>query len=73
MVGKDGRLVKEMEVSIIKRVQRQHKAHMNSMKIPTILEASGNVKFEEATQGGRRQLQWRSKKEIKKTNCKNEG
>lgn len=57
VVRNDGAPVKEMGASMIKRVQRQHKAYMNSMKIPTVSEASGNVKFEEATQGGRRQFQ----------------
>lgn len=65
IVGKDGRPIKEMKAFMIRRVQRQHRAHMNSMKIPTILEAYGNVKFEEATLGGRKQLQWRTKKRQK--------
>ncbi|KAM1739092.1 hypothetical protein ACFX11_014842 [Malus domestica] len=63
--GKDGKPVREIGASMIRRVQMKYKAHMNSLKIPTFLEASGNVNFEEATQGG--QLQWRSIKEIERT------
>ena len=31
---------------MIRRVQRQHKAHMNSLKVPTTSETSKNVKLE---------------------------
>ncbi|KAB2615325.1 hypothetical protein D8674_021913 [Pyrus ussuriensis x Pyrus communis] len=40
IIGKDKRPVKEMEAFIIRRVQRQHKAHMNSLKVPTTSETS---------------------------------
>ena len=49
MVGKYGRPVKEMGASMFRRVQRQHKAHMNSLKVPATLETSENVKFEKCT------------------------
>lgn len=58
---------------MIRRVQRQHKAYMNSLKIPTILQASGNVQFKEVTPGRRKQLQRKSKKEIERANSKAEG
>ena len=46
---------------------------MNSLKIPAILEAFENVKFKSFTRRGRRQLSWRSKKEIERANSKAEG
>ncbi|KAM1750647.1 hypothetical protein ACFX11_008862 [Malus domestica] len=73
IVGKDERPVKEMGASMIMRVQRQDKAHMNSLKVPTASETSENVKFEKVPYGGRNQLHWRSKKEVEKANSKIEG
>lgn len=58
---------------MIRKVHRQHTAHMNLLKIPTISEASENVKFEKVPYGGRKQLQWKSKKEIERANSKAEG
>ncbi|KAM1444117.1 hypothetical protein ACFX2I_040307 [Malus domestica] len=73
VVRKDGRLVKEIRASMIMRVQRQHKAHMNSLKVPTTSEASENVKFETVPHGGRNQLHWKTKTEVEKANSKTEG
>ncbi|KAM1651516.1 hypothetical protein ACFXTN_004086 [Malus domestica] len=42
IVGRDGKPVKEMRASMIRRVQRQHKAHMNSLKVLTTSETSKN-------------------------------
>ena len=56
-----------------RRVQRQNKAHMNSLKVLTASETSENVKFEKVPHGGRNQLHWRSKKEVEKANSKTEG
>ena len=53
MVDKDGKPNKEMRASIIRMVQRQHKAYVNSLKAPFISEASINVKFEKVTQRSR--------------------
>lgn len=58
---------------MIRKLQRQHKAHINSLKTPTISEAVKNVKFEKVPQEGRDQLQWRSKKEVERANSKTEG
>ncbi|KAM1037578.1 hypothetical protein ACFX2C_032382 [Malus domestica] len=66
VVGKDGRLVKEMGASMIMRVQRQHKAHMKSLKVPATSKAFENVKFEKMPHRGRNQLQWRVKRRSKK-------
>ncbi|KAB2610950.1 hypothetical protein D8674_018982 [Pyrus ussuriensis x Pyrus communis] len=33
VVGKDGKPITEMRASMIRKVQRQHKAHMNSLKV----------------------------------------
>ncbi|KAM2658160.1 hypothetical protein EV1_013462 [Malus domestica] len=73
VVGKDGRPIKEIRASMIRRVQRQHKAYMNSLKVPIALETSENVKFEKVPHEGRNQLHWRSKKEVDRANSKIEG
>ena len=46
VVGKDGTPVKEMGTSMIRRVKRQHKAHMNSLKAPATSETSRNMKLD---------------------------
>ncbi|KAM1093114.1 hypothetical protein ACFX19_020595 [Malus domestica] len=48
-------------------------SHMNSLKIPVILEVFENVKFEEFIQGGKRRPNWRSKREVEMANSKAEG
>ena len=73
IVGTDGRPIKKIGASMIRRVQRQHKAHMNSLKVPAISETSENVKFEKVPHGGRNHLHWKSKKEVEKANSKTEG
>ncbi|KAM2655111.1 hypothetical protein EV2_026540 [Malus domestica] len=60
-----------MGASMIRRVQRQHKAYMNSLRTPTTSETSKTQKLERATSGGSSQLHWRNKKE--KANSKAEG
>ncbi|KAB2626102.1 S2-RNase [Pyrus ussuriensis x Pyrus communis] len=62
IIRTDGKPVKEMGASMIRRVQRQHKAHMNSLKVPTTLETSENVKIDK-----------RTNKEVEKANSKTEG
>ena len=52
VVRNDGKPVKEMGASMIRRVQRQHKAHMNSLKVPTASETYENVKFESVPHRG---------------------
>ncbi|KAM1957961.1 hypothetical protein ACFX15_003415 [Malus domestica] len=73
VVGNDGQPTKPMGASMVRRVQRQHKAYMNSLKTPTTSEASKNQKLEKTTSGGSNQLRWRSKKEVEKANSKTEG
>ncbi|KAM1285244.1 hypothetical protein ACFX2J_027833 [Malus domestica] len=73
VVGKNGQPTKPMGASMIRRVQRQHKAYMNSLKTPTTSETSKTQKLERATSGGSSQLHWRNKKEVKKANSKAEG
>ncbi|KAM1080350.1 hypothetical protein ACFX1Q_015798 [Malus domestica] len=73
VVGKNGQPTKPMGASMIRRVQRQHKAYMNSLKTPTTSEASKNQKLERATSGGNSQLRWRNKREVEKANSKAEG
>ncbi|KAM1773305.1 hypothetical protein ACFX12_042818 [Malus domestica] len=46
VVGKNGQPTKPMGASMVRRVQRQHKAYMNSLKTPTTSEASKNQKLE---------------------------
>ena len=58
---------------MIRRVQRQHKAHMDSLRVPTTSGTSKNVKPETNSHEGRNQPHWRSKREVKKANSKNEG
>ncbi|KAM1329106.1 hypothetical protein ACFX2F_013305 [Malus domestica] len=70
--GNDGRPIKEMGASMIIRVQRQHKAHMNSLRVPTTSENSENVKFEKIPHRGRNQFQWKSQKEVERVNSKTE-
>ncbi|KAM2668383.1 hypothetical protein EV2_019985 [Malus domestica] len=62
-----------MGVSMVRRVQRQHKAYMNSLKTPATSEASKNQKLEKTSSGRSSQLRWRSKKEVEKANNKIEG
>ncbi|KAM2324760.1 hypothetical protein TB2_023490 [Malus domestica] len=62
-----------MGTSMIRRVQGQHKAYMNSLKIPVTSEASKNQKFEKTPSGGSSQFNWRSKKEVQRANSKTEG
>ncbi|KAB2606555.1 S2-RNase [Pyrus ussuriensis x Pyrus communis] len=69
----DGKPVKEIGPSMIRRVQRQHKAHMNSFKVPTTSKTSKNVKSKIVPHEERNQPYWRSKNELKKPNSKNEG
>ncbi|KAM1434717.1 hypothetical protein ACFX2I_042772 [Malus domestica] len=73
VVGKNGQPTKPMGASMVRRVQRQHKAYMNSLKTPTTSEASKNQKLEKTASGGSSQLRWRSKKEVEKANSKTEG
>ncbi|KAM2932159.1 hypothetical protein FF1_040260 [Malus domestica] len=58
---------------MVKRVQRQHKAYMNSLKTPATSEASKNQKLEKTSSGGSGQLRWRSKKEVERANSRIEG
>ncbi|KAM2893444.1 hypothetical protein FF1_008801 [Malus domestica] len=58
---------------MVRRVQRQHKAYMNSLKTPATSEASKNQNLEKTSSGGNSQLRWRSKKEMEKANSKTEG
>ncbi|KAM2252277.1 hypothetical protein ACFX1S_006809 [Malus domestica] len=73
IVGKDGQPTKPMGASMVRRVQRQHKAYMNSLKTPTTSETSKNQKPERPTSGRSSQLHWRSRKEVEKSNSKTEG
>ncbi|KAM2044877.1 hypothetical protein ACFX1T_009142 [Malus domestica] len=73
VVGKNGQPTKPMGASMIRRVQRQHKAYMNSLKTPTTSETSKNQKLERVTFGGSSQLRWRNKKEVEKANSKADG
>ncbi|KAM1515975.1 hypothetical protein ACFX10_015024 [Malus domestica] len=73
VVGKNGQPTKPMGASMVRRVQRQHKAYMNSLKTPTTSEASKNQKLEKTASGGSSQLRWRSKKEVEKADSKTEG
>ncbi|KAM1999409.1 hypothetical protein ACFX16_006838 [Malus domestica] len=56
VVGKNGQPVKQMGASMVRRVQRQHKAYMNSLKTPVTSEASKNQKFEKTSSGGSSQF-----------------
>ncbi|KAM1591657.1 hypothetical protein ACFX1Z_035253 [Malus domestica] len=47
VVGKNGQPTKQIEASMIRRVQRQHKAYVKSLKILATSKASKNQKFEE--------------------------
>ncbi|KAM1135446.1 hypothetical protein ACFX2J_044279 [Malus domestica] len=62
VVGKNGQPTKQMGASMVRRVQKQHKAYMNSLKTPATSEASQNKKLEKTSSGGSSQLRWRSKK-----------
>ncbi|KAM1196736.1 hypothetical protein ACFX2G_008498 [Malus domestica] len=62
-----------MGASMVRRVQRQHKAYMNSLKTPATSEASKNQKFEKTSSRGSSQFRWRSKKELERANSKTEG
>ncbi|KAM1664100.1 hypothetical protein ACFXTN_039673 [Malus domestica] len=73
VVGKNGQPVKQMGASMVRRVQRQHKAYMNSLKTPATSKASKNQKVEKTSSGGSSQLRWRSKNEVKRANSKIEG
>ncbi|KAM1800758.1 hypothetical protein ACFX11_032438 [Malus domestica] len=73
VVGKNGQPTKPMGASMVRRVQRQHKAYMNSLKTPTTSEASKNQKLEKTSSEGSSQLRWRIKKEVEKANSKTEG
>ena len=73
VIRKYGRPVMEMGAYMIRRVQRQHKVHMNSLKIPAASGTSENVTFEKVPHRGRNQLHWKSKKEVEKANNKTEG
>ncbi|KAM2483045.1 hypothetical protein ACFX1W_040732 [Malus domestica] len=73
VVRKNGQPVKQMGASIVKRVQRQHKAYMNSLKTHATSEASKNQKLEKTSSDGSSQFRWRSKKEVEKANSKTEG
>ncbi|KAM1936390.1 hypothetical protein ACFX15_013664 [Malus domestica] len=73
VVGKNGQPVKQMGAFMVRRVRRQHKAYMNSLKTPAMSEASKNQKLEKMSSGGSSQLRWRSKKEVEKANSKIEG
>ncbi|KAM1044172.1 hypothetical protein ACFX2A_036146 [Malus domestica] len=73
VVGKNGQPVKKMRASMVRRVQRQHKAYMNSLKTPATYEASKNEKVEKATSRGGSQCHWRSKKEVERANSRTEG
>ncbi|KAM2662332.1 hypothetical protein EV1_009037 [Malus domestica] len=73
MVGKNGQPVKQMGAFMVRRVQRQHKAYMNSLKSPATSKASKNQKLEKTSSGRSSQLRWRSKKEVEKANSKTEG
>ncbi|KAM2127805.1 hypothetical protein ACFX1R_007667 [Malus domestica] len=56
VVGKNGQPVKQMGASMVRRVQRQHKAYMNSLKTPVTSEVSKNQKFEKTSSGGSSQF-----------------
>ncbi|KAM2229876.1 hypothetical protein ACFX1S_014351 [Malus domestica] len=58
---------------MVRRVQRQHKAYMNSLKTPATSETSKNQKLEKTSSGGSSQLRWISKKKVEKANSKTEG
>ncbi|KAM1029349.1 hypothetical protein ACFX13_042564 [Malus domestica] len=73
VVGNNGQPTKPMGASMIRRVQRQHKAYMNYQKTPATSEASQNKKLEKTSSGGSNQLRWRSKKEVEKASSKKEG
>ncbi|KAM0998256.1 hypothetical protein ACFX2C_008048 [Malus domestica] len=73
VVGKNGQPVKQMGASMVRRVQRQHKAYMNSLKTPAASEASKNQKLEKTSSRGSSQLRWRSKKAVERANIKIEG
>ncbi|KAM2861181.1 hypothetical protein COP2_026393 [Malus domestica] len=73
VVGKNGQPTKQMGASMVRRVQRQRKAYMNSLKTPATSETSKNQKIEKTSSGGSGQLQWRSKKEVEPANSKMEG
>ncbi|KAM1687331.1 hypothetical protein ACFX2K_035322 [Malus domestica] len=73
VVGKNGQPVKQMGASMIRRVQRQYKAYMNSLKTPAMSEASKNQKWEKTSSGGSSQFCWMSKKKVEKANSKTEG
>ncbi|KAM2114753.1 hypothetical protein ACFX1Q_023255 [Malus domestica] len=73
IVGKDRRPIREMRASMIRRIQSQHKAYMNSLKISTISEAFENIKLEEFTQGEDKRSSRRSRKKVEKANSKVEG
>ncbi|KAM1493283.1 hypothetical protein PS1_025447 [Malus domestica] len=73
VVGKNGQPTKQMGASMVRRVQRQHKAYMNSLKTPATSEASKNQKLEKTSSGGNSQLCWRSKREVENANSKTEG
>ncbi|KAM1174077.1 hypothetical protein ACFX13_027333 [Malus domestica] len=62
-----------MGASMVRRVQRQHKAYMNSLKTLATSQASKNQKLEKTSSGGSSQLRWRSKKEVERVNSKTEG
>ena len=73
VVGKNGQPTKPMGASMVRRVQRQHKAYINALKTPTTSESSKNHKLKKTASGGSSQLRWRSKKEVEKANSKTEG
>ncbi|KAM2689767.1 hypothetical protein EV1_043028 [Malus domestica] len=73
VVGKNRQPTKPMGASMIRRVQRQYKAYMNSLKTPTTFETSKTQKLERATSVGSSQFRWRNKKEVEKANSKAEG
>ncbi|KAM1447718.1 hypothetical protein ACFXTO_006784 [Malus domestica] len=66
-------LLSRWGASMVRRVQRQHKAYMNSLKNPTTSQTSKNQKLEKTSSGGSSQLRWRSKKEVERANSKTEG
>ncbi|KAM2704644.1 hypothetical protein EV1_033951 [Malus domestica] len=73
IVGKNGQPTKQMGASMVRKVQRQHKAYMNSLKTPATSEPSQDKKLEKTSSGGSSQLRWRSKKEVEKASSKTEG
>ncbi|KAM2920126.1 hypothetical protein COP2_042015 [Malus domestica] len=62
-----------MGASMIKRVQGQHKAHMNSLKVPTTSETSKTGEVNKVFTEGKNQIRWRTKNEVERASRKTKG